>query len=121
MPCPCIPGQELLRETMEDMRLCGEIFRREVAIYRKYGLFDRLGRVRARTVAITEAGHFFKVFDSVKITDPGHKYAGHTGVVTRIDDNKVRRALLDPRPHPPPPPTRGRGTTASPTRRHPCH
>jgi len=81
---------------MEDMRLCGEIFRREVAIFRKYGVFDRLGRVRARSMAITEAGHFFKVFDSVKITEPGHKYAGHTGVVTRIDDNKVRPSPFYP-------------------------
>ena len=71
-----------------------EIFLREIDLFRRFG-FDRLARLRARKAHIMAHGHFFRMFDAVKVTEPGHKYAGHTGIITRIDENKVGLPLFE--------------------------
>eukprot|EP01038_Epipyxis_sp_PR26KG_P006206 gene6206-8548_t len=93
---------ELIKETLSDFEHLRNIFAREKMIFEIHGLKKIPGMMKRREV-VTNQGWGLDVHDSVRIIEPGHKYFGHTGIISRIDESLIGQPLfeikLDRLPH----------------------
>lgn len=87
---------ELIDETISDFYKLTGILRREKALVSEHG-FNRLNLAIGRRKILANQGWKYKVHDAVKIIEPGHKFEGFTGIITRIDEGLLGIPLYEVR------------------------
>lgn len=85
---------ELVRDTINDFDRLRSIYERERDLYREHGL-NRINRAQSRRRTLAAEGWRLVVGDAVRVIEEGHRYAGYTGVIIRIDDSLLGVPLYE--------------------------
>lgn len=88
--------KDLVAETIADFRELKTIILRERELFREHG-FPSVPRLIGRRKILDSLGWRLHIQDAVKIAEVGHKYAGYTGAVSRIDETLLGAPLFEVR------------------------
>jgi hypothetical protein len=86
---------ELVTDTIYDFEILFNVFSREKALYKKFGILNTGDKDFERRNVLIEQGWKYKLHEAVRIIDLYHPFHGLTGIVVRIDETLLGAPLYE--------------------------